>query len=147
LDVPSKPRTVRQAWFQLFFGFLIFQAVLVALGCFLATGGKQLGLDAATRLDAVSQVFQSCTAIGVIACMAIARARMHPSAIQSGQDLMKATTMCLIVGELTVVLGLVGLAKLHLPQFLIAAALVFLVDFILILPAGLKLLALPAPKN
>ncbi|MBC8065693.1 MAG: hypothetical protein H7Y17_12755 [Chlorobia bacterium] len=145
--MPSKPRTVRQAWLTLFTAFMAGQVVLVGLGLFFALGGNELGLDASKKLDAMQQVFQSCTAIGVIACITLARAKLNANTVQSPQDLFRGTVTCLSVGEMTVLVALVGLSKLHLTQFLIAASLVFIVDFGLILPLSLKLLGQPAPKN
>jgi hypothetical protein len=145
--VSSKPQTVRQAWINLFATFMILQLILVGLGVFFASGGKQLAMDAATRLDSMRSVFQSCSAIGVIACMYLTRAKLTPLAVKTPQDLVRNTIFCLMVGELTVLIALVGLAKLHLIEFLVAAVLVYLVDFFLILPAGLRLLAQPAPKK
>ena len=141
--MPANPPTVRQAWLSLFTAFLILQLVLVGLGIFLATGGKNLAADATQKLDAMRQVFQSVTALGVIACMMLTRAKLHQDAIQSPSDLFRGTVLCLMVGEVTVLIGLIGLAKLHLAQFLVASALVFLVDFVLILPAGLRVLGQP----
>jgi hypothetical protein len=138
---------VRQAWLSLFWGFVVFQLVLVGIGVFFAMGGRELGIDTAKRLDAMRQVFQSCTTVGVIAVIFIARAKLHPDAIKSPADLFRGTLLCLIIGEITVLLALVGLSKLHLGQFLMAAGLVFLADFALVLPAGLKILAQPVQKK
>ena len=145
--VPSTPPTVRQAWTSLFIGFMVFQAILVGVGIFLATGGQDLARDPAERLDAMRQVFQSIAAIGVIAVMVLTRAKLHPDAIQTPQDLFRGTMLVLMVGELTVLLSLIGLAKLHLAQFLVAAALVFLADFVLVLPAGLRALGKAPTKK
>ena len=142
-----KPRTVRTAWFQLFGAFLLFQALVAAFGILIGSSGNDLGLDAAKRLDAMRQAFQSIAAIGVIGCMVYARAKLHPSVVTNPRDLLRATAICLAIGELTLLVSLIGLAKLHLAQFLVACGMVFLVDFALILPAGLRVLNQPAASQ
>jgi hypothetical protein len=138
---------VRQAWFSLFIAFMVLQAVLVGLGVFLATGGKNLAVDATQKLDAMRQVFQSITALGVVACMFLTRAKLHPDVVKTPADLFRGTLICLMMGEVTVLIALIGLAKLHLAQFLVASALVFLADFILVLPAGKRVLSLPSKTS
>ena len=72
---------------------------------------------------------------------------MRPEIVQTYEDLNWETAKCLAVGELAVILGLVGLAKLHLVEFLIAVGLVLIADFGFVFPAGLKLLQrLPEKK-
>lgn len=119
---------------------MVLQLLLVAVGIFFATGGKHLAADSVQKLDAMRQVFQAVTTLGVVACMLLTRAKLHPDAVRSPADLFRGTLLCLVVGEITVLIALVGLAKLHLTQFLIAAGLVFLADFALVLPAGLRVL-------
>jgi hypothetical protein len=145
--VSASPPTVRQAWFSLFIGFMVVQGLLVLLGVFFATGGKALAADAVQKLDSMRQVFQFIAVLGVIACMVMTRTRLHPEAVRSPQDLFRSTIACLMVGEVTVLIALVGLSKLHLEQYLVAAGLVFLADFILVLPAGLRVLAQPVPTS
>ncbi len=139
----TRPRTVKSVWIQLFVGFILLQLIVVVLGVMLANSSGNLGLEEAKKLDAMRQAFQSISAVGVIACLVVTRAKLHPSAIHSPQDLFRATALCLAVGELTILVALVGLAKLHVAQFLVTCALVFLADFALILPAGLKILRSP----
>lgn len=146
MDVPAQPLTIRQVWLRLFIGFMVFQLLIVAFGIFMSAGGAGLGAEAMKKLAGMRQMFQSASTIGVIACLMIARAKMHPDSIKSVQDLFRATILCLVVGEITLLFTAVGLAKLYFFQFLVAAALIFIVDLGIVLPAGLKLLAQPAEK-
>ncbi len=134
-------------WSHLFIGFIVLQLVLVVLAWYLNADGKALGMEAAKRLDAMRPAFQSFTAIGVIACMMLIRAKLHPDVTKTPQDLIKFTLLALSIGELTLLIALIGLAKLHFGQFLVSAGLVFIVDFAMLRPACQKLLGQPAPKN
>lgn len=145
--VSASPPTVRQAWISLFVGFMVVQLLLVGVGVFFATGGRTLAEEAVQRLDSMRQVFQFIAILGVIACMVLTRTRLHPEAVRTPQDLFRATISCLMVGEITVLIALVGLSKLHLEQFLVAAGLIFLADFVLVLPAGLRVLAQPVATS
>lgn len=104
-------------------------------------------MNAATRLDSLQKVFESTTVIGFLTCVTLARSRLTEQHVRTAQELLKTTVLCLMVGELTVLMALVGLAKLHFYEFLAGAALVFLADFFFIIPASLKLLALPAQEK
>ena len=139
--------TVRQMWSRIFIGFLAFQIVLVGLAFLAANTGTVLSEDANKRIDAMRQVFQSICALGVVTMIAFTRSKLHPDNAKSPQDLIRATVLALAIGELTVLFALVGLAKNHLDQFLIAAGLVFLADFIMVRPAGSKILSSPAPRK
>lgn len=143
--VPEKPRTVRDLWIRMFIAFLVVQVLLMAFGVILASGGRQLNPDAVTRLDSMRQIFQTICALAVVACVAYVRARLNPIVVNSPQSLLRETAAAIAIGEGAVLLGLVGLARLHPDQFLIGGALVFVVDFALILPAGLRLMKQPAP--
>lgn len=145
--VPEKPRTVRDLWIRMFITFLVMQALLMAFGVILASGGRQLNPDAVTRLDSMRQVFQTICALAVVACVAYVRARLNPIVVNTPQSLLRETAAALAIGEAAVLLGLVGLARLHPDQFLIGGALVFVVDFALILPACLRLMKQPAPPT
>jgi hypothetical protein len=145
--VPTSPPTVRNIWTRIFVGFLAFQVVLVALGVLLATTGRDLAPDATNRIDAMRQVFQSICALGVVAMIAFTRSKLHPENAKSPQELIRATVLALAIGELTVLFALVGLAKNHLDQFLIAAGLVFLADIIMVRPSGSKILNSPIQRK
>ena len=144
MRVPPPPTTVRQAWLSLFMVFIVLQVILLAFGLVIGTKGQPLDPVAAQKLDSMSRAILSVVAVGVVACLVVARAKLHPKAVSTPQDLFRGTFICLAIGEATVLLALVGLAKLHLDQFLIACGLVFLADFALVLPSGLKLLNLPS---
>lgn len=132
----------------MFIGFMIFQTLIVLFGIYIANAGTAAGLgaDAEKKLAAMRQVFQSISAIGVVACVMIARVKLNPEAVKSAQDMFKATLTCLMIGEITVLLAAVGLARLFLGQFLLSASLIYAVDFLIVLPAGLRLLSQPAEK-
>ncbi len=125
---------------------MVFQTLIVAFGIFMASGGASLGEVATQKLTAIRPLFQSISAVGVVACMVIARAKLHPDSVKSVDELFRFTTLCLIVGEVTVLLSAVGLAKMFVGQFLVSAALVYLVNFAIVLPSGLRLLAQPIEK-
>lgn len=144
--VSSKPITVRQLWLRLFYGFMIFQSLIVFFGIFMASGGASLGEVATQKLSAIRPMFQSISAVGVVACMVIARAKLHPDSLKSLDELFRFTTLCLIVGEITVLLSAVGLAKMFLGQFLVTAILVYIVNFAIVLPSGLRVLDQPVEK-
>lgn len=146
MDVPAQPLTIRQVWLRLFAGFMAFQLLIVGFGIYLYASGSILSPDAVKKLGAMRQMFMTISTLGVIATLMIARAKMNPEQIRSVEDLFRSTVLCLIVGEITMLLTAVGLAKLYLFQFLVAAALIFIVDFAIVLTAGLRLLAQPAQK-
>lgn len=146
LDVPSKPLTIRHVWLRLFIGFMVFQLLIVGFGIYLNVSGSILSADAVKKLGAMRQMFLTISTMGVIASLMIARAKMTSESIKSVEDLFKSTVLTLAVGEITLLITAVGLAKLFLTQFLVAAALVFIVHLAIVLPAGLRLLAQPAQK-
>lgn len=125
---------------------MVFQLLIVAFAIFMASGGASLGPETEKKLGAMRQMFMTVSTMGVISCLLIARAKMQPDAIKTVQDLFRSTVLCLVLGEITLLLTAVGLAKLYIAQFLIAALLIFIVDLAIVLPAGLRLLAQPAQK-
>lgn len=119
---------------------IFLELVLIGFGVVLGTGGHSLGAEMTKRLEAMTQAFQTITALAVVACVAIGRSRLTPQTVDSPEHLMRETMICLAIGEMGLLLGLVGLAKLHLPEFLIASGLILAVDFGFILPKCLKLM-------
>lgn len=146
MDVPAQPLTIRQVWLRLFIGFMAFQLLIVGFAIYLYASSSVLSPDAVKKLGAMRQMFMTISTLGVIATLMISRAKMGSDTIKSVEDLFRATVLCLIVGEITLLLTAVGLAKLYLFQFLVAAVLIFIVDLAIVLPAGLRLLAQPAEK-
>ena len=145
--VPATNASPRSNWYAIFSGFMVLQIILVLFGVLIANSTKTLPAEMLKRLEAMAQVFQTVCALSVIGCIALTRARMRPEIVQTYEDLNWETAKCLAVGELAVILGLVGLAKLHLVEFLIAVGLVLIADFGFVFPAGLKLLPrLPEKK-
>ena len=92
------------------------------------------------RLEAMTQVFQTVTALAVVGCIVVGRSRLTPQVVQEPGDLLRESMVCLAIGEISVMLGLIGLAKLHLPEYLVTCGLVFLVDFGFVLPKCLQLM-------
>lgn len=131
---------LRKQWMALFGGMMFLQLLLIGFGVILATGGHSLGAEMTKRMEAMTQIFQTVTALAVIGCIVVGRSRLTPQVVRTETDLLRETMLCLAVGELSVLLGLIGLAKLHLPEYLVTCALVFLVDFGFVLPQSLKLL-------
>lgn len=104
-------------------------------------------MEAAKRLDAMRSALQSVTAIGVVASIVFTRAKLHPNSVKSAGELLRNTFIALCIAEVTLLFGLVGLAKLHFGQFLVTSALVLIVDFGFILPASLRLMTQPNSEN
>lgn len=130
----------RQRWYVLFAAFVFFEVLLTGFGVVLGTGGKSLGQVMTQRLEGAAQVFQTVCALAVIACVAVARARMTPNVVRDWKDLQRETMVTLAAGEMAILLGIVGLAKLHLPEFLVIAGLVLAVELLWILPTGRRLM-------
>lgn len=137
----------RQRWYVLFGAFLFIELLLTGFGVVLGTGGKSLGEVMTNRLEAASNVFQTVCALAVIACVAVTRSRMTPQVVQDWKDLQRETMLTLAVGEMAILLGLVGLAKLHLTEFLVIAGLLFVAELAGVLPAGRRLMRMLDEKS
>ena len=131
----------------MFVGFLVFQALLLIAGICLASFGKELPPSAIQKLESMQQVFLTVCTLGMVLMIVFTRSRLHPDVVSTPQALLRETAISLGIGELVVLLALLSLARLHLTQFVLEAALVFVADFVLIRSAALKLLDLPAPKK
>lgn len=127
--------------------FVGLQFLLIGLGWAWHSGGKELSEEATKRLDAMRSALQSVTAVGVVAAIVFTRAKLHVNSVKTAQDLLRYTFIALCIAEVTLAFALVGLAKLHFLQFLMTSALVFVVDFGFILPAGLRLMTQPSPEK
>jgi len=132
--------SLRKRWLALFVGVIVLELVLIGFGVMMGTGGQNLASDAAKRLEAMAQIFQTIAALAVIGCITVGRSRLTAEVVQSPEHLMRETMLCMAIGEMGVLLALVGLAKFHLPEFLVAAGLVLAVDFGFVLPRCLKLI-------
>jgi len=132
--VPVTDSEMRRKLPLIFVAFVGFEVVLTLFGVSMGTGGHQLAGEAVKKLESMAQVFQTVSLLAVIACIAVTRARLTEAVVQTYEDLARELLVCLAVGEVSILLGIVGLAKLHLPEFLLAAGLTLAVDLGLILP-------------